>query len=46
MLPVKVEGFPVLCGKKVKLFLKKDSVQNTWEKVAESLDFEIKFRIF
>ena len=35
----KMEGFPVLCDKRVKDFKEKDSVQNTWEKVAESLDF-------
>ena len=37
MLPEKMEGFPVLYDKRV--FKEKDSVQNTWEKVAESLDF-------
>ena len=39
MLPEKMEGFPVLYDKRVKVFKEKDSVQNTWEKVAKSLDF-------
>ena len=39
MFPVKAEGFPVLRDKRVKFFKEKDSVQNAWEKVAESLDF-------
>ena len=39
MLPEKVEGFPVLYDKGVKVFKEKDSVQNAWEKVAESLQF-------
>ena len=39
MLPEKVEGFPVLYDKRVKVFKEKDSVQNAWEKVAESLQF-------
>ena len=39
MLPEKVEGFPVLYNKTVKVFKEKDSVQNAWEKVAESLQF-------
>ena len=39
MLPEKVEGFPVLYDKRVVIFKEKDSVQNTWEKVAESLQF-------
>ena len=39
MLPEKMEGFPVLYDKRVKDFKEKDSVQNAWEKVAESLDF-------
>ena len=34
-----MEGFPVLYDKRVKDFKEKDSVQNAWEKVAESLDF-------
>ena len=34
-----MEGFPVLYDKRVKGFKEKDSVQNAWEKVAESLDF-------
>ena len=38
-LPEKVEGFPVLYDKRVKVFKEKDSVQNAWEKVAESLQF-------
>ena len=39
MLPEKVEGFPVLYDKRVKVFKEKDSVQNAWVKVAESLQF-------
>ena len=39
MLPEKVEGFPVLYEKRVEVFKEKDSFQNAWEKVAESLDF-------
>ena len=39
MLPEKVEGFPVLYDKRVKVFKEKDSAQNAWEKVAESLQF-------
>ena len=39
MLAEKVQGFPVLYDKRVKGFKEKDAVQNTWEKVAESLDF-------
>ena len=39
MLPEKVEGFPILYDKRVKVFKEKDSVQNAWEKVAESLQF-------
>ena len=39
MLPEKVEGFPVLYDKRIKVFKEKDSIQNPWEKVAESLDF-------
>ena len=35
-----MQGFPVLYDKRVKGFKEKDAVQNTWEKVAESLDFE------
>ena len=40
ILAEKVQGFPVLYDKRVKVFKEKDAVQNTWEKVAESLDFE------
>ena len=40
MLAEKVQGFPVLYDKRVKGFKEKDAVQNAWEKVAESLDFE------
>ena len=39
MLPEKMEGIPVLYDKRVRGFEEKDSVQNAWEKVAESLDF-------
>ena len=39
MLPEKMEGFPVLYDKRVRGFKEKYSVQNVWEKVAESLDF-------
>ena len=39
MLSEKVEGFPVLYDKRVKVFKEKYSFQNVWEKVAESLDF-------
>ena len=39
MLPEKMEGFPVLYDKRVRGFKEKDSVQNAWEIVAESLDF-------
>ena len=35
----KLEDFPVLHDKRVKGFKEKDAVQNTWEKVAENLDF-------
>ena len=40
MLAEKVQGFPVLYGKRVKGFKGKDAVQNAREKVAESLGFE------
>ena len=40
MLAEKVQGFPVLHDKRVKGFKEKDAVQNAWEKVAKSLDFE------
>ena len=40
ILAEKVQGFPVLYDKRVKVFKEKDAVQNTWEKVAVSLDFE------
>ena len=33
-------SFPVFYDKIIKGFKEKDAVQNTWEKVAESLDFE------
>ena len=39
MLPEKMEGFPILYDKIVKVFKEKDFVQNAWNKVAESLDF-------
>ena len=39
MFPEKMEGFPILNDKRVTGFKEKDSVQNTWEKVAASLDF-------
>ena len=39
MLAEKVKDFPVLYDKRVNGFKEKDAVQNTWEKVAESLDF-------
>ena len=39
LLSEKVESFPILYDKRVKVFKEKDSVQNTREKVAESLDF-------
>ena len=39
ILPEKMEGIPVLYDKRVRGFEEKDSVQNAWEKVAESLDF-------
>ena len=39
MLLEKVKGFPVLYDKRVRGFKEKDSVQNAWEIVAESLDF-------
>ena len=39
MLPEKMEVFPILNDERVRGFKEKDSVQNTWEKVAESLDF-------
>ena len=39
-LQEELTSFPVLYYKIIKGFLKKDAVQNTWEKVAESLDFE------
>ena len=39
MLAEKVEGFPALYDKRVKDFEEKDTVQNVWEKVTESLDF-------
>ena len=35
-----MQGFPVLYDKRVKGFKEKDTVQNTWEKVAKSLHFE------
>ena len=34
-----MKGFPVLYDKRVRGFKEKDSVQNAWEIVAESLDF-------
>ena len=40
MLAEKVQGFPVLYDKRVKGFKERDAVQNAWEKVAESLNFE------
>ena len=40
MLAEKVQSFPVLYDKRVTGFKEKDAVQNAWEKVAESLDFE------
>ena len=40
MLAEKVQGFPVSYDKRLKGFKEKDAVQKTWEKVAESLDFE------
>ena len=40
MLAEKVQGFPVLYDKRVKGFKENDAVQNAWEKVAKSLDFE------
>ena len=40
ILAEKVQGFPVLYDKRLKSFKEKDAVQNAWEKVAESLDFE------
>ena len=39
MLAEKVEDFPVLYDEIVKGLKEKDTVQNTWEKVAEILDF-------
>ena len=39
MLAEKVGGFPVLYNKIVKGLKEKDAVQNSWEKVAENLDF-------
>ena len=39
IFPEKMEGFPVLYGKRVRGFKEKDSFQNAWEKVAESLHF-------
>ena len=39
MLPEKVEGFPVLYDKRVKVFKEKYSVQYTCDRVVESLDF-------
>ena len=39
MLAEKVEGFPALYDKRVKDFEEKDTIQNVWEKVTESLDF-------
>ena len=39
MLAEKVKGFPVLYDKRVKGFKEKDAVQNTWEKIAKSLEF-------
>ena len=39
MLQEKMEVFPILNDERVRGFKEKDSVQNTWEKVAESLDF-------
>ena len=39
MLPEKMEGIPVLYDKRVRGFKEKDSVQNTWEKRAESFGF-------
>ena len=39
MLAEKVEDFPVLYDKIVKGLKEKDTVQKTWEKVAEILDF-------
>ena len=38
MFAEKVKDFPVLYDKRVKGFKEKDAVQNTWEKVAESLE--------
>ena len=40
MLAEKVQGFPVLYDERVKGFKENDVVQNAWEKVAKSLDFE------
>ena len=37
MLSEKVEDFPVLHDKRVKVFKENYAVQNTWDKVAESL---------
>ena len=39
MLQEKMEVFPILNDERVRGFKEKHSVQNTWEKVAESLDF-------
>ena len=39
MLQEKMEVFPILNDERVRGFKEKDSVQNTWEKVAENLDF-------
>ena len=39
MLAEKVEDFPVLYDEIVKGLKEKDTVENTWEKVAEILDF-------
>ena len=39
MLPEKMEGIPVLYDKRLRGFKEKNSVQNTWEKRAESLGF-------
>ena len=40
MLAQKVKAFPDLYDKRAKCFKEKNVVQTTWQKVAESLDFE------
>ena len=40
MLAQKVKAFPDLYDKRAKCFKEKNDVQTTWQKVAESLDFE------